>query len=97
MDIVAIGALVVAGLTFLYTLFNDSSKDNARLKDKVNSIDTKSQVQEAKIEGLERNQDGLQKRMESIEVKLNDIDRNTFGLQATLESIKSDLEQIKKQ
>lgn len=86
MDITAILALVVSGLVFLYTIFKDNSKEQNELKERVSDLSTAITVHETLIDRLDKEQIGLQKRMEILESQIHEVNRKLERVLTILEN-----------
>ncbi|WP_313104238.1 hypothetical protein [Pseudescherichia vulneris] len=85
MEIATIIALVIAGLTFIWTLYRDKSGDTEQLMGRVGHIETKVLLTESNISRLEAEQDEMKKTLKSLEAQINQMNLKVERILTILE------------
>jgi len=73
MEVGAVVALVISGISFLWTLYRDKSGDGKQLADRVIKVETKLVLTESTLNRLENEQDELKRSLKSVESQINQI------------------------
>ncbi|MFS7195477.1 hypothetical protein AB6866_04820 [Rahnella inusitata] len=67
-------ALIIAGITFLWTLYRDKSGDTEELMSRVGDLETKVLIFESTIDRLATEQDEMKKSLKSLEDQIHQLD-----------------------
>jgi len=88
MDIWTIAACIVAGLSFVWTIYRDRSSDTQDLQKRVSTIETKIVLAESSIERLEAEQDEMKKMLKNLENQTNQMNLKLERILTILENTK---------
>lgn len=88
MELGTIIALVIAGLTFIWTLYRDKSGDTEQLMGRVGHIETKVLLAESTIERLEAEQNEMKKTLKNLESQINQLNLKVEKILTILENNK---------
>lgn len=86
MELGTIIALVISGVSLLWTLYRDKSGDTDQLLDRVGQIETKVLLAESTIERLEAEQDEMKKTLKNLENQINQMNLKVERILTILEN-----------
>lgn len=86
MELGTIIALVISGVSLVWTLYRDKSGDNSQLIERITKIENKIILAESSIDRLEQEQDEMKKTLKNLENQINQMNLKVERILTILES-----------